>query len=205
MTENIKIRWNSHIRRLCTAAVLISLLFIVGVGIVYAAGLSSGNRSLVIQSSVGYTYSINLTGSTDVGEIIPGDSFSINPSIENSSTGSVYVFVRVSCQSFNDRPIYSVKNLGSGWTVIDELGDGENIVIAYGTADAMTALDPGDTASLTGSLMLDVSNRDFGSVRDNLVVTIHGCAVHSEAEANVKATTSSPVDAYAEYLIQGGE
>jgi hypothetical protein len=205
--NTIKLKWSTWNKRQRTTAILLALLLIgsVSTGIVIAAGLLFGHQSYTMNPSAGYAYSIDLTGSTDVGEIIPGESFSINPSITNNSTGSVYAFVRINCESFNDRPIYNLENLASGWTIIDELCDSENIVIAYGSGESMTTLEPGDTAALTGSLKLSVDNRDFASVKDNLTVTIHGCAVHSEAEGDVDAVSSSPVDAYTEYIALGGD
>ena len=70
----------------------------------------------------------------------------------------------------------------------------------YGSADAPTSLNPGETAELNGTLRVIATNADFAELTDDdFMLTVTGCAVGgAESEG-----TGSQL--YAEYLGLGGE
>ena len=196
---------NKH-RGIIAAVVLLCFTAVV----VIASGLLGAHKSYTVTPKGGYAYSINLSGSTAQVEIIPGQAFTIDPSITNTSTGNVYMFVRINCPSIATengyKPIYtftpSEESAGS-WSEVESLRradeNGAQIVIAYGS-ESMTTVEPDDTVQLIGSLTLDVTNKEYKDVKENLGVEIHGCAVHSDAEGEELETSADPYEAYQKYL-----
>ena len=192
---------NNKRRGIITVLVLLCFTAVV----VIASGLLGAHKSYKVTPKGGYAYNINLTGNTDQVEIIPSQSFTIDPEITNTSTGSVYMFVRINCPSIaidgGYKPIYTfaVANDCVGeWSEVTSLRrtdeNGAQIVIAYGP-ESMSPVEP-----LLGSLTLDVTNKEYKDVKDNLGVEIHGCAVDSDKEGDEAEASTDPYEAYQKYI-----
>ena len=196
---------NKH-RGIITTLILLCFTAVV----VIASGLLGAHKSYKVTPKGGSTYSIDLTGSTSSVEIIPGQAFPIDPEITNTSTGNVYMFVRINCPSIATdgvyKPIYTLtvsEESAGNWSEVTSLchadENGAQIVIAYG-ADSMSPVEPDDAVQLLGSLTLDVTNKEYKDVKDNLGVEIHGCAVHSDKEGDEAEVSADPYEAYQKYL-----
>ena len=207
--------FKSIIKKLFTYIGVIAFAIVV----VRAAGNLFAHMYYIMNPTAGYAYSIDLTGNTTAGEIIPGGTFTIDPEITNNSTGDVYAFIRIDCASYQAvvdgpyLPIYeftpSTESAGS-WAVIDSLSDatatGASIVVAYGDGSSMSTLATDSSAQLTGSLKLNVTNTAYkDGVKNDLNVTIHGLAVHITADGDAGAIDATPKDAYDEYVRLGGD
>lgn len=197
----------SKARRI-TAGILAVIVF-SGI-IVIASGLLGGHASYTVSPTAGYAYSIDLTGTQTAGEIIPGGNFSIDPQITNTSTGDVFMFVRINCKSITTdsgyKPIYTftiANESKENWKVIEGVVPSTetegSILVAY-AADSMSPVEPGDSVELVGSLTLDVTNKEYKDIKGDLDVVIHGCAVHSAAEGEESETSGTPSEAYQAYL-----
>lgn len=134
---------------------------------------------------------MDLTGQVTPTELGPGDTQSIAPSITNTGTEKMYVFIRINC---SDDGIYSFTPSGS-WTAVDA-GVGE-MVYCYGEP---TALTPGESATLSGTMTVVANNAAFSELADDaLYYTVTGCAIGVDAESSGAAAL------YNEYLSSGGE
>lgn len=66
-------------------------------------------------------FSIDLSGSVAGIEVVPGTEQSVAPSIENTGTESMYVFIRFDVgTTASNTPVYSfTPDENSGWTSVD--------------------------------------------------------------------------------------
>ena len=148
--------------------------------------------SFSVNNAKKHSFTIDLTGQVTATELGPGDSQSISPSITNTGTDKMYVFVRINC---SDDGIYSFTPSGN-WTAVETTNAGE-MVYAYGEP---TAIKPGESVTISGTMTIVASNAVFSELADDaLFYTVTGCAIGTDAE------TSGAEALYNEYLSSGGE
>lgn len=165
--------------------------------IAYAVSNYITHGSFTISNTRGSVFTIDLTGSVPGIAAVPGSEQSVSTSIENTGTEKMYVFVRFDVGTVDDSPIYSFTT--SGWSAVDTGNAGE-LLFVYGTNDSPTALLPGDTASMSGTLKVVATGADFVSLTDDdFAVTVTGCAVGGPESSG----TASAL--YAEYQSLGGQ
>lgn len=146
-----------------------------------------------------HIFTIDLTGQVPAVEMGPGDEQTIAPSIKNTGTEKMYVFVRFNC---SDDGVYEfVPAEGSNWTKVDSDVPGE-MIYAYGDPDKLI---PGDSATLSGKMKVVATNVmfsewfDAGTAEDVLYYTVTGCAIGTDAESSGAAAL------YDEYVSSGGQ
>jgi hypothetical protein len=165
--------------------------------IAYAVSNYITHGSFTISNTRGSVFTIDLTGSVPGIVAVLGSEQSVSTSIENTGTEKMYVFVRFDVGTVDDSPIYSFTT--SGWSAVDTGNAGE-LLFVYGTNDSPTALLPGDTASMSGTLKVVATGADFVSLTDDdFAVTVTGCAVGGPESSG----TASAL--YAEYQSLGGQ
>lgn len=167
--------------------------------------LAYANTSLITSGQFGihnppkHIFTIDLTGQVPAVEMGPGDEQSISPSIKNTGTEKMYVFVRFNCSG--DGVYEFVPEEGSNWTKVESDVPGE-MIYAYGDPDKLI---PGDSATLSGKMKVVATNVmfsdwfDAGTADEVLYYTVNGCAIGTDAESSGSSAL------YAEYLSSGGE
>ena len=166
--------------------------------IAYAVSNYITHGSFTISNTRGSVFTIDLTGSVPSIAAVPGSEQSVSTSIKNTGTEKMYVFVRFDVgTTSNSTPIYSFTT--NGWSSVDTGNDGE-LLFVYGSSDAPTALLPGDTAPMSGTLKVIATGAEFVSLTDDdFGVTVTGCAVGGPE------SSGSAAELYAEYLSLGGQ
>ena len=130
--------------------------------------------------------------------VLPGTEQSVNTSVKNNGTEKMYVFVRFDTSTTAaGSPIYEFA--ASGWEAVDS-GAASQLLYVYGSAEAPTPLNPGESAELSGVLRVVATGKDFAELTDDdFVLTVTGCAVSGPESKGTGAQL------YAEYLGLGGE
>lgn len=208
-TENIentepqhktRVRWSEKTAKQ-KATFLGSILgcFMGAFFLAYAISSFFTHDSFTINNTKGTVFSIDLTGSVAGTEVVPGTEQSVSPSITNTGTESMYVFVRFDVGVTNSgTPVYSfTPDNNSGWTQIDS-EDG-SLLFVYGTNDSLVAIESQDSADLSGVLTCIAEGSDFVSLED-VTVRVTGCAIGSVGEDGETAA-----EVYADYIEPGGE
>ncbi len=185
--------WNEKtIRQKAAAIGIIVGLFFGCALIAYAISSYVTHGSFSVNNPKKHIFTMDLTGQVEAEALGPGDSQSIAPKIENTGTEKMYVFIRINC---SDNNIYSFTPSGS-WSLVDTGVAGE-MVYAYGEP---TALTPGESATLSGTMTVVANNAAFSELADDaLYYTVTGCAIGVDAESSGAAAL------YNEYLSSGGE
>lgn len=193
-----KTPWSEKSLRQKAASIGLIIGIFFGCAIIaYAVSSYVTHGSFTISNTRGSVFTIDLTGSVPGIVAVPGSEQSVSTSIENTGTEKMYVFVRFDVGTVDDSPIYSFTT--SGWSAVDTGNAGE-LLFVYGTNDSPTALLPGDTASMSGTLKVVATGADFVSLTDDdFAVTVTGCAVGGPESSG----TASAL--YAEYQSLGGQ
>ena len=194
-----KTPWNEKTLRQKTASIGIILGIFLGCAILaYAASSFFTSGSFEINNTKGSVFTIDLNKTVTGIAAIPGSEQSVSTSIKNTGTEKMYVFVRFDVgTTSNSTPIYSFTT--NGWSFVDTGNDGE-LLFVYGSSDAPTALLPGDTAPMSGTLKVIATGAEFVSLTDDdFGVTVTGCAVGGPE------SSGSAAELYAEYLSLGGQ
>lgn len=185
-------------------------IFAAAILIAYAVGSVVFKKSFVVEPTYTYSYDIDLTNTTvAVGDLLPGDRFTVSPTITSKSTGNSYVFVRINCENdSNDTAIYNfVPAEDSGWTTVKR--DNGMVLVAYGTKGECTKLGAGDEVTLNGSVVLDIGYADYAQLAGNenpLRATFTVCGIHSDQiNEQIPETESEPLRAYNAYVNEAGE
>lgn len=194
-----KTPWSEKSLRQKAASIGLIIGIFFGCAIIaYAVSSYITHGSFTISNTRGSIFTIDLTGSVPGIAAVPGSEQSVSTSIKNTGTEKMYVFVRFDVGTTDaGSPIYSFTT--SGWSKVDRDNAGE-LLFVYGSSDAPTALLPGETASLSGTLTVVATGADFVDLTDDdFAVTVTGCAVGGpESEGTASAL-------YSEYLSLGGE
>lgn len=193
-----KTPWSEKSLRQKAASIGLIIGIFFGCAIIaYAVSSYVTHGSFTISNTRGSVFTIDLTGSVPGIAAVPGSEQSVSTSIENTGTEKMYIFVRFDVGTVDDSPIYSFTT--SGWSAVDTGNAGE-LLFVYGTNDSPTALLPGDTASMSGTLKVVATGADFVSLTDDdFAVTVTGCAVGGPESSG----TASAL--YAEYQSLGGQ
>ncbi len=158
--------------RLGLTAGIVCGSFIIAYGVVslfYTQAVRSDFRKKQI-------FEFDLNADMQPLEIGPGDSFMVEPVIDNTATEEMYVFIEVDMPTYEEESLYDFTP-SDNWTKIEEEPGRE--VYAYGT-DEMIALQPGEsTDALTYEMsMLDITNAEFSGYEDiNLTIRGYGIDV----------------------------
>lgn len=187
--------WNQKTvaQRLLTIGAMIGIFF-SGVIVAFAISNYIDHGSFGVKNTIDHIFTIDLTGEVAPVALGPGGTQSISPSIKNTGTEKMYVFVRFNC---SDDGIYSFTQTGSGWSKVETIGAGEMLYV-YGEP---TKLSPGESATLSGTMTVIADNVAFSEFEsdDALYYTVTGCAIGTDAE------NTDPALLYGEYLSSGGE
>ena len=142
------------------------------------------SKSYDIANTRGSVFTIDLSGIPAGIAVTPGSKQTVETSISNKGTENMYVFIRFDIGTVNGKSIYSftVSDV-SGWAEVKDLGDPSKILLVYGESSTSVALEPGNDATLSGTLKCIASGSDFPSLSDNdFKVKLVGCAIGSEGE-----------------------
>ena len=185
-------------------------IFAAAILIAYAVGSVVFKKSFVVDPTYTYSYDIDLANTTvAVGDLLPGGSFTVSPTITSKSTGNSYVFVRINCENdSNDTAIYNfVPAEDSGWTTVKR--DNGIVLVAYGTGSECTKLGAGESVTLDGTVVLDIGYADYAGlaeVGNPLRATFTVCGIHSDQiNEQIPETDSNPLLAYDAYVNEAGE
>ena len=179
-------------QRLLTIGAMIGI-FLGGMIVAFAISNYIDHGSFGVRNPIDHIFTIDLTGEVAPVALGPGGTQSIAPSIENTGTEKMYVFVRFNC---SDDGIYSFTPSSSGWTAVNTGQPGE-MLYCYGEP---TKLIPGESATLSGTMTVIADNVAFSEfAEDALYYTVTGCAIGTDAE------NTEPGALYTEYLSSGGE
>lgn len=186
---NLKTTWNEKTARQKAASIgLIIGIFFGTALLAYAVSNYITHGTFSVDNPKKHIFTMDLTGQVEATELGPGDEQTINPTITNTGTEKMYVFVRINC---SDDEIYSFTP-NDGWTAV-EAGVGE-MVYAYGEP-----LKPRESATLSGTMTVVANNADYSELADDaLYYTVTGCAIGTDAESSDAASL------YNEYLVSGG-
>lgn len=127
-------------------------------------------------------FEFKLAMSSMQADLGPGDSISINPIVENSSTEKMFVFIEVEMPVVEDTPLYEYA-VNEDWILVDSYGGSE--VFAYG-GDQLTMLFPGESTTplMTFITMKRISNAQY-SETDDINISITGYAIDCQGYTTV--------------------
>ncbi len=154
-------------RKTIAVAIVLALVLVIGGMLAYFTDtdtrinvFSLGDNIEISLSETGWT---NSSGSnytrTEANGMHPGTTVAKDPTINNDSTTTpAYVFAEVTVPCYAstgttvDTPLYTLGNIGSGWTLIktnaiDTTNKTITYVYAYGTSSSMTSLAKNTTTS----------------------------------------------------------
>lgn len=166
--------------------------------IAYAASSLFTHDSFTINNTKGSVFSMDLTGELEGIEVVPGTEQSVAPSIQNTGTEPMYVFVRfdvgTTASGFN---VYSfTPDENSGWTQVGN--ESGSLLFVYGSNDSLVAVNSQNAADLSGTLTCIATGSDFVMLED-VSVKVTGCAIESEGE------DGNAAEVYQDYINLGGE
>lgn len=173
--------------------------FLGAVFLAYAASSLFTHKSFNIPFTKGSVFSIDLTGSIAGSEVVPGTEVSVSPSIENTGTDSMYVFIRFDVGvTGSGGNVYSyTPDENSGWTEVSSSNG--SLLFVYADSSGLVAVEPGDSADLSGTLTCIAAGSDFVNL-DSVAVKVTGCAIGTDGEEGENAAK-----VYADYIELGGE
>lgn len=143
-------------------------------------------------------FTIDMTDVKDQAQAVkPGTEQSITTTITNEWDKSMYLFVRVSCDTYgeDEKPIYSFTP-NSSWIPV-EVEDAGQLVFAYtdGGTD-MVAIESEDSVVFSGTLKCVITKKAFGEKSNaDMEVLFRGCALGTDADG------TSPASVYGQYKI----
>ena len=151
------------------AAIVLALILLIGSLLAYFTDVDTATNKFTLGDEIdievvedsGWTFNSTenkMTNSNALG-LHPGTSVTKEPSIKNKSTTTpAYVFAEVTVPCYAstgttvNAPLYTLGNIGSGWTLIetkdiDTTNKTITYVYAYGTSSGMTSLAAEATTS----------------------------------------------------------
>ena len=195
-----KIPWSEKTFRQKAASVGLVTGCFLGAGFfAYAASTYYSHKSFTIDNTIGHYFTMDLSGSVEGVEVVPGTEQTVSPCIENKGTEPMYVFVRfdvgVTASGGN---VYSfTPDNDSGWSQVE--APAGQLLYVYGTNDSPVSIESQNSAELPGTLTCIAEGSDFVSL-DSVEVRVTGCAIGSEGEDG-----ESAAEVYADYIELGGE
>lgn len=196
MTKRVPWKNKTLKQKLSSTALILILIGTISV-VAYAMITYIFHLNFTVDNTRGVSISGSWTGENVSGtEVLPGSSFTLTQTITNESTEDVYVFVRIDTEG----NAYKISEVDPSWSVVKE--DGGVILLAYGSAGAMTPVTPDVEVPISGLLTLDVSNAEFAELDDEaLDFTINACGV---AKSQCEGKTGA-LSVYEVYEESGGE
>lgn len=122
MKEKKKIPWSEKTVRQKAASVGIVTGCFLGAGVLaYAASTYYSHKSFTIDNTKGAMFSMDLSGSVEAVEVVPGTEQTVSPCIENKGTEPMYVFVRFDVgTTASGGNVYSfTPENDSGWSQVE--------------------------------------------------------------------------------------
>ena len=170
--------------------------FLSGAILSYAITNFIFNGSFRVPNPKKPIFTADLTGQVEAVPLASGEEQSIAPTLKNTGNTRMYVFIRINTTTTeDDKSVYSFTPSSSNWILV-ETGQADEMVYAYGDP---TALRPGESATLSGKMRVDVDNLTYSELdEDALHYTVTGCAIGTDAESSGAAAL------YNEYLSSGG-
>lgn len=126
---------------------------------------------------------------TASGEVGPGESMSVNPTLSSNASVDMYCFIRVEMPAYGESGLYTLTP-NSGWNVQESGMQGDRWVAVY-RYDSV--LMPGaSTTALTSNLtMVDMSRAEYSEVTDlNVSMTGYACGTEDLELENAWETIS---------------
>ena len=174
---------NPRVQLLTISASLTCCTFMAGL----SAYLTSTDQfSTAFNVATGSDFGIQITGQDPTETILPGDTVSISPTIENTGSCDAYVFVEVE----ND-PALSIDELEPDWEQLEEN------VYFFGSEGEASVLSGSSTTTPFNDLILDAEESDPASTYD-LTVTAYAIQADnvdsnaSDAWSLASSTSTTP-------------
>ena len=150
--------------------VIIAVVLILSISVVaYAAISTLLSKSVTSNLSKGDIMEMQLSQDVITGEVVPGDSIAISPSIINTGTRNCLAFVKLEMPTYGNAGsnLYTF-TASSDWTNVSESSG----TVVYGYNDVLGSNDY--TSSLCNSLtMVNMSSSEFRAL-DDINVTVTG-------------------------------
>lgn len=111
---------------------------------------------------------------TSSGEVGPGESMAVNPTLSSNASVDMYCFIRVEMPAYGESGLYEIEP-GSDWSVQEARVEVDRWIAVYRYDSALT---PGaSTTALTSNLtMVDMSRAEYSEVSDlNVSMTGYAC------------------------------
>ena len=177
--------------------------------IVYAATRFAANRTFIMDITPDVEGDFDFadgTGSSGLGRTLRlDDEISMSPTLTNTGSMPLYVFVRFDCASDSGAPIYNYSvqsDQESLWTTVDT-GDAGKICFAYVDGEEMKEVGAGEEISIPGTLRLNLSSSRFSALAlddpEQFSVKVMGCGI------DTTGSSSNPVDVYNDWVAEDGE
>ena len=189
-----------------TTTVLSALALMIAIPlIVYAATRFAANRAFILDITPEAEGGFDFSGEVAARSIRLDDEISLSPTLTNSGSTPLYVFIRFDCSTDADSPIYSYtvdSERADNWKVVDTNNPGQ-ICFAYVENGEMKVVEAGDEAVIPGTLRLALSSSQFSRMAidnpEEFGVRVMGCGI------DTTGNSSSPIDVYNEWIAEGGE
>ena len=189
-----------------TTTVLSALALMIAIPlIVYAATRFAANRAFILDITPEAEGGFDFSGEVAARSIRLDDEISLSPTLTNSGSTPLYVFIRFDCSTDADSPIYSYtvdSERADNWKVVDT-NNPRQICFAYVENGEMKVVEAGDEAVIPGTLRLALSSSQFSRMAidnpEEFGVRVMGCGI------DTTGNSSSPIDVYNEWIAEGGE
>ena len=141
-------------------------------------------------------FEINLNDGLQAGQVGPGESFTVSPSVTNDATEDMYVFIKVEAPDYIADCLYTY-TVDENWTLVED--NAGTKVYAYASDNAIITLSPGDTTTtLTEQMtMRSITNAEYAAYTD-INVTITGYAIGTDG------VSTDPATAWSDCKVIGG-
>jgi len=190
---------NSQLTGRKTVFLVLAGILLISIAIAIATGVFTGEKSKTIKNTKGHAFSIELSGVSGGTELTPGATQNISPKIDNtSSTETIYVFMKL---AYNGN-VYSISQ-PSGWYAVDTAEH----LYAYGTANQMTEVAIGGSATLSATLTVKATGSTFEGLTDKdmeVTVTAYGISTAVSRDKPTQAWEDYGTDGNASMLAAIG-
>ncbi len=153
--------------RTSQATLIIALLLCVGIVAyaAYSAWISKSEKSTLTKGDV---MEMSLLNASATGEVVPGQSVAISPSITNTGTKDCMAYVKVEMPTYGAGADAYTFTDNSGWTKVAESSGS----VTYGFNTVLHSDE--STSSLCESIaMVEMSSTDFKAL-DDVSITVTG-------------------------------
>ena len=148
--------------------IIVAVLILTISVVAYAAISTLISKSVTSNLTKGDIMEMQLSQDVIIGEVVPGDSIAISPSVINTGTRNCLAFVKIEMPTYGNAGANAYTfTAASDWIKVSE-GNGAEV---YGYSRVLGSGD--DTSKLCDYLtMVNMSNSDFNALNDiNVTVT----------------------------------